>query len=217
MGFYRETSAPARIARRQGHTKIRVAPQPANLGDFLFNTIKNFGKTAPTAPAPAPTIKGTIAAPLIIKSAPAPTPAPIPSTRTFSPVSSAPTSPTPAPVTTTPSFSPATSPAPTPVASGATIPGTAPESGGSTSGGAPPSSSAPFYDAPQTIRFASDATPLPDATIPDASGGAEIYNPDGTPVTPAAKVATMADKFKNLPTAAKIGGAFVIYLLLSRR
>jgi hypothetical protein len=56
------------------------------------------------------------------------------------------------------------------------------------------------------IRFTND--PLPDMSLP------EVYNADGTPVTATAKAATVADKIKALPPAAKIGGAVALYLLL---
>jgi hypothetical protein len=67
-------------------------------------------------------------------------------------------------------------------------------------------------NAPDTtqVRFSNDPA-MPDVSLP------EVYNEDGTPVTPAAHVATFADKIKTLPAPAKIGGAVLLYLFLSRR
>lgn len=69
------------------------------------------------------------------------------------------------------------------------------------------------------IRFTGDDASLSplDALMPDATGGPEVYNADGTPVTKAAKAATFVDKLKALPPAAKVGGAVALYLLFGRR
>lgn len=220
MGFYYEQSpfvaAPhgaVHVAR--GTTKIRVAS--GGLGSIQTLIAKRYpGYKPPVVNTTVP----TRLTPTPVAPSPAPQPAP---PRVFSPVQPIPTATQPAPTPTQPTtttFSPVTSgPTPTPVDSGAgftpveTSPG---GSGGSTSGGpgGPPS---PSYATPLTVRF--DTTPSqPDTStmLPDVSSGPEIYNADGTPATPAAQAqsSTLAAKLRALPTAAKIGGAVLAYLLL---
>lgn len=232
MGFYREPistppRAPGRRVSSPSHAKVRVAAGDS-LGDIYSLIAKRFPTAAPTVtvkPA-APPIKGSLLLPLISKPTPTPTaPAPVPTQpRSFSPVSPAPTTPTTtAPTVTTTTeprtFSPTAGslpPTPTPSDGGGFIPTpTAPaDGGGSVTGGGyvPP----PTVDSPVTIRFDSSAAP---ALLPDATTGPELYNEDGTPANAAAKAAStpsLADTIKNLPTAAKIGGVVLAYILLSR-
>jgi hypothetical protein len=239
MGFYREPeSAPplsrARHVASPSHAKIRVAAD--SLGaSWASNVLNKYGYTStfkPIAPTitvkpAAPPIKGSFVLPFI--STPTTAPAPIPTTtqpRLFSPVAPAPTPTTTAPAVTTTqtrSFSPTSSTPPTstpsdPTGGGGFIPTpTAPADGGGSvtgSGYVPP----PTVDNPLTIRF--DSSAPPSMLIPDAApSGPELYNEDGTPANAAATQAstpTLADKIKSLPTAAKVGGAVLAYILLAR-
>lgn len=74
----------------------------------------------------------------------------------------------------------------------------------------PPPDSLPPGDPGQKIRF-DDASFLPSFT--EMTEGPELYNADGTPVTPKARVMSIADTIANLPTPAKIGGAVLLYLV----
>ena len=182
--------------------------------------------TPTTAPAPIP-VKSFLT-PLI---SPTPTPTPVPSS--FSPVP-APTpvptyTPTPAPPP--PSSQPFDAPAPPPPT---TYPSSESGSGASSGGAAAAAAAAPIVGAIDPAAgaaaallpaFANAASAGPtsqirfdsaDAFMPDASGP-EVYNADGTPVTNAAKTATIVDKIKALPPAAKVGGAALLLMLFSRR
>lgn len=245
MGFYREpiqlTASQRGVTRvARSTTKVRVASGGlGSIQTLIASRLPGYKPpttTTTTQPSGQQGIQSLIASRLPGYKPPTtqptisfriPTGAPTPTTpttpRTFSPVSPAP-SPTPvAPLTTTPApaittgFSPV-SPAPgtpTPIDSGALLPGFTPtetSSAGVTGSGSASGGTPATYNTPTTIRFDS-SVPL---TMPDASGGPEIYNEDGTPVTPAAQAAasTLSEKLKKLPTAAKIGGAVLAYLLL---
>lgn len=52
-------------------------------------------------------------------------------------------------------------------------------------------------------------------TTPLRFDDAEVYNADGSPVTKKAQTFSFLDSLKKLPPAAKIGGAVVLFLLLS--
>jgi hypothetical protein len=179
--------------------------------------------TPTTAPAPIP-VKSFLT-PLI---SPTPVPTPVPSS--FSPTPA----PTPVPVYAPPPPPPAYTPAPP-------IPGNDPFAAPpsqDTGAGAVAAAAAPIIGAIDPAAgaaaalipaFTNAAGGGPTSQIrfdsSDAGGGAfmpdvtgpEVYNADGTPVTNAAKTATIIDKFKALPPAAKIGGAVALLALLSRR
>lgn len=63
------------------------------------------------------------------------------------------------------------------------------------------------------IAQAVNADPSVDVRFTD---DAEVYNADGSPVTPSAKAATLTDKIKALPPAAKLGGAILLAVFFMR-
>lgn len=160
-------------------------------------------------PAPMPTTTAPRLSP-----APAPTPTPVPGGVYSAP--SGPTVFTPPP----PAQTPFDSPAPLPpiqqitdtgeiVKAAAPIVGAINPAAGAAAALFPAFTDAASQGPTTQVRFTDDLT------MPDAQP--ELYNADGTPITPAAKAATIVDKIKALPPAAKVGGAVALYLLFSRR
>lgn len=213
---------PPRFA--QG-VKLRVD----NGGTYLGSLYSFIQSRYPGYTAPKTTTAPTMTTPTAGFTAPfvQTAPAPVPTTVRLSPAPPPTPTPTPAP---TPSYTP---PPPQPQPSDPLAP-TPPSSSGGAGAGAIAQAAAPIVGAidpaagaaaallpafsaaagaPDTsrIRFSDDSATMPDAT------GPEVYNADGTPVTTSAKVATIAEKIKALPPAAKIGGAVVLYMLFSRR
>lgn len=200
-------------------TRIRVENGGTNLGAITTAAI-----TAPT-PTPIPTSSPTVAAaPAIVVPTAMPTSGPIvvggsptsalpnyPGTTTGFAVPSTPTDT--APRSFTPPSSPTISTTPTP--------GTAPSLPDVAAAAAPffapisPVAGAAAAFIPAVANAASSGVTVPVRFDDDSD--AEIYNADGTPVTPKAKTATFLETIKALPPAAKLGGAVVLYLLFSRR
>jgi hypothetical protein len=210
MGFYIEPKG--RRAVRGGVVKVRVSDSLGATNPYLTAINAKYG-TSIGVTAPAPTYSPTVSAPL-----PTPTaPAPIPTVRTFSPAV-APT-PTPTYAPPPPSSTPYNEPVQPPpnvvdTAAGAAqaaapiITAAAGPAAGAAAAMAPAFANA--FNAPSTTKVQFDDS-MPDLSLP------AVFNPDGTPATPAAAATTLADKIKALPTAAKIGGAVLLYLFFSRR
>lgn len=233
MGFYQEpVIAPARV-RRSG-IKIRVRNHDS-LGDALGSGMASITsliasrgiQVAPSPSAPVNTSPVSTSAPLL-PSAPS----------SFSPVQPAPTPID--PLTSAPSSS-------TPVAPGGVFQAPQGVNRFSPTGGsdpvtqtvsqaaqaaqtvspiigavAGPAAGAAAAIAPafsQAYASSGDSTQVRFDTSDSGSDLSlpEVYNADGTPVTTSAKAATLADKIKALPTAAKLGGVVALYVLFSRR
>lgn len=182
--------------------RVRVQNGGTTLGALW--TIPDQFKPAPTttttAPAPAP-------APAPVYTAPAPlAPAPAPVTPT---TYSQPLAPAPSPVERIPQGSGSGEPTAGQIATAAA--GVlAPVSPVAAAAAAVAPAVAQALQAPDTtaIRFTT-ADIAPDGLLP------EVYDADGTPVTPKAKAASFVDTLKNLPTPAKVGGAVLLFVLFS--
>lgn len=192
-------SASPVAARR---VRFRVSDRDA-LGYITPSAIQSLVAKVTTQPAPPPTsTTASIYTTPTTTGSLGPAPAPI------QPPTSAPIAPPP------PS-------APTPP-SGPMIETYAPPPSSPSSPSSPdvPSSGAPSPEAPggltppsgpsTSVRFTDGSSG--GAFIPDAP---EVYNADGSPVTTTAKAATFADTLKNLPTAAKLGGVVLLFVLLN--
>lgn len=223
--YFTGNDGGARTQRRPSRaTKVRVE----NGGTFL-GVLSPFGVTAgsilnlqpkttttPTAPVTSPYVVTPAAIlpppppppppPSAIAPSPTPTPTPFsPPPPTFTPVTSPPSEPSSDPVTQAAQTAAATAPILAPISPVA----------GAVAALAPVVAQAAQQDPTTQIRFTDDTSGggggLPDLSLP------AVYNPDGTPATPAAQAQTIADKLKNLPTAAKVGGAVLLYFLFARR
>jgi hypothetical protein len=230
MGYY-TGSGGALPPRFAVGTKLRVDNGGTYLGAInpVLSLINqrygtSFGvPTTPTATIPS-NITKTAAGALISPTPVAPATIQI---RTLSPTTPPTPTPTPAPPPATPYNEPSAPPPATYPSDPTAPPAQQPSGGGSAAAAAAPIIGAidpaagaaaallpAFTDAfnqPDTSQIRFSNSDMPDMSLP------EVYNADGTPATPAAKAATITDKVKALPPAAKIGGAVALFLLLGRR
>ena len=183
--------------------RFRVSDRDA-LGYITPSAIQSLVAKVTTQPAPPPTSTGaSIYTTTPTTGSLGPAPAPI------QPPTTAPIAPPPPPSAPPPPSGPMIETYAPPPSSPSSSPDT-PSSGGTSFSPETPSGLTPPSGPSTSVRFTDGSSG--GAFIPDEP---EVYNADGSPVTQTAKAASFADTLKNLPTAAKLGGAVLLFVLLS--